>query len=135
MYAPACEPDSRPQVPLHVRPVDTHVSFQMDRTYWLVGLTGNLGLSLCEWTVQQGAGYFLMTCRHSKHQEAWLNEIKKKGAYVAIRACHVTGGKRIEAVHKEAVSYLPPVAGVAQGAVVLRDTAFQDVVGRDYIKR
>lgn len=75
-----------------------------------------------------------MTCRHSKHQEGRLNEIKSKGACVTIRACHVTGGKRIEAVHKEVVSYLPPVAGVAQGAVVLRDTAFQDVVGRDYIK-
>lgn len=28
MYAPACEPDSRPQVSLHVRPVDTHASFR-----------------------------------------------------------------------------------------------------------
>lgn len=44
--------DTVSEVSVQVRPVDTLVSFSNNKTYWLVRLTGGLGLSLCDWMVQ-----------------------------------------------------------------------------------
>ncbi|KAK2603436.1 hypothetical protein QQS21_004387 [Conoideocrella luteorostrata] len=113
--------------PVTVRPVETQIAFRKDHTYWLVGLTGDLGLSLCEWMIQHGARHFLITSRHPNIQESWLNEMKDRGAIIAIHVCDVTIKEQIQAVYQQAMATLPPVAGVAQGAMVLQDAALQDM--------
>ncbi|KXJ94940.1 polyketide synthetase [Microdochium bolleyi] len=64
-----------------VRPVDYGPLFRADRSYWLVGLTGDLGLSLVEWM------------------------------------------RVVDTIRAD----LPPLSGVAQGAMVLRDTLIRDM--------
>ncbi|KAK5992615.1 Polyketide synthase-nonribosomal peptide synthetase TwmB [Cladobotryum mycophilum] len=114
-------------VPINVRPVDSQVTFPSNKTYWLVGLTGGLGLSLCEWMVQRGARYFVITSRKPNVETAWLDEMKAKGAHVKISACDVTQRDQIITLHAEICSSMPPIAGVAQGVMVLQDTAIQDM--------
>lgn len=67
-----------------VRPIDSHVSFRGDRTYWLVGLTGGLGLSLCRWMIDHGARYIAITSRNPKVDPRWLTAAEASGAVVRI---------------------------------------------------
>jgi hybrid polyketide synthase/nonribosomal peptide synthetase ACE1 len=49
-----------------VEPADTFPLFSKETTYWLVGLTGTLGCSLCQWMLRNGARYFVLTSRNPK---------------------------------------------------------------------
>lgn len=53
-------------VPIKVQPVDSEDMFRADRTYLLVGLSGELGQSLCQWMVEHGARYVVLTSRNPK---------------------------------------------------------------------
>ncbi|RYP65279.1 hypothetical protein DL771_008391 [Monosporascus sp. 5C6A] len=83
-------------VPVQVEPIDTRIKFRNDRTYWLVGLTGGLGLSLCEWMAKQGAR-------------------------------NICNRESVRSVYNQICQKMPPIAGVAQGAMVLHDTVFSDL--------
>ncbi|RYP36755.1 hypothetical protein DL767_003254 [Monosporascus sp. MG133] len=83
-------------VPVQVEPIDTRIKFRNDRTYWLVGLTGGLGLSLCEWMAKQGAR-------------------------------NICDRESVRSVYNQICQKMPPIAGVAQGAMVLHDTVFSDL--------
>ncbi|KAL9019148.1 MAG: hypothetical protein Q9185_003579 [Variospora sp. 1 TL-2023] len=43
-------------VTVEVRPLDARQLFASDKTYFLVGLTGEIGRSICEWMISNGAG-------------------------------------------------------------------------------
>ena len=50
-------------VTLLLEPVDPTTLFSGRKTYFLVGLTGDLGESLCRWMVLHGARYFVLSSR------------------------------------------------------------------------
>ncbi len=76
-------------VPVQVEPVSSKVNFRAGKTYWLVGLSGSLGLSLCEWMVKQGARYIVITSRNPKVEERWMNKMKGLGVKVEVIAKYV----------------------------------------------
>ncbi|KAI0894504.1 hypothetical protein F4806DRAFT_471578 [Annulohypoxylon nitens] len=110
-----------------MKPVDSQVSLSDNKTYWLVGLTGGLGLSLCEWMIQRGARHFVITSRNPNIEMAWLDEMRAKMVNVKVSACDITHPGEVVALHAEICSSMPPIAGVAQGAMVLEDTAIRDM--------
>lgn len=75
-----------PVVDVDVQPIDTKSLFSNDKTYWLVGLTGGLGLSLCEWMVQHGARYLVLSSRSPKVDEQWRRSMAARGAVVRVSA-------------------------------------------------
>ncbi|GAP85075.1 putative Acetyl- synthetase-like protein [Rosellinia necatrix] len=115
------------QISVRVRPVDSKISFPGNRTYWLVGLTGDLGLSLCEWMLQHGARYFVLTSRKPKVQSAWLDDMRARESIVRVTSCDITQRDQVATLYDDICSTMPPIAGVAQGAMVLQDTAIQDM--------
>lgn len=52
-----------------VQPLD--VRLRPDRTYWLVGLTGSLGVSTCDWMIDHGARNVVLSSRNPKVDPAW----------------------------------------------------------------
>ncbi|KAI9848698.1 MAG: putative Hybrid PKS-NRPS biosynthetic cluster [Sclerophora amabilis] len=114
-------------VPMEVEPIASKVSFQNNRTYWLVGLTGGLGLSLGEWMVRQGAQYVVVSSRNPKVEERWLQKMKGLGATIKVTANDISNRDSVRAVYREICQEMPPIAGVAQGAMVLHDTMFLDL--------
>ncbi|KAK5635444.1 hypothetical protein RRF57_011156 [Xylaria bambusicola] len=112
---------------VQVEPIDSRVKFQHDKTYWLVGLTGGLGLSLCEWMAKQGARYIVITSRNPKVDSRWVEKMKTIGVTVAVIANNITDRDSVRAVHKKISQTMPPIAGVAQGAMVLHDTVFSEL--------
>ena len=73
-----------PPLTVPVHPVDANYLFSEDKTYWLIGLTGSLGLSLCEWMIQHGAKHVVLSSRNPKIDERWLNHVKALDAVVRI---------------------------------------------------
>ena len=73
-----------PLITVPVQPVDATYLFFEDKTYWLVGLTGSLGLSLCEWMIQHGAKNVVLSSRNPKIDERWLSHMKALNAVVRI---------------------------------------------------
>ncbi|KAI0802200.1 KR domain-containing protein [Xylaria sp. FL0064] len=114
-------------VPVRTQPLDCKVSFKANRTYWLAGLTGSLGRSLCDWMIERGAKHIALTSRDPKIDAAWLESTCRSGATVRYFSCDITKEKELKDVHDQIGEKMPPIAGVAQGAMVLRDTPIRDM--------
>ncbi|RYP10842.1 hypothetical protein DL764_000394 [Monosporascus ibericus] len=117
-----------------VEPIDSRLRFSDSKTYWLAGLTGGLGLSLCEWMVRHGAKYIVITSRNPKVDEGWIERMAAAGAVVKIYANDVTDRAQVVGLHKDICDTLPPIAGVAQGAMVLDDTPIRNMNKESMLK-
>lgn len=71
-----------PSVAALVRPVDEGIIFRPDKTYLLVGLSGELGQSLCKWMVVHGARFIVLTSRKPRVHPTFLCEMERLGANV-----------------------------------------------------
>lgn len=65
-----------------IRPIDDGRIFQADRTFLLIGLSGELGQSLCKWMVEQGARNIVLTSRRPNVSQHFLDEMATMGATV-----------------------------------------------------
>lgn len=75
---------SQSQLCVQVRSATKQVKFSKDKTYWLVGLTGGLGLSLCQWMIRQGARYIALSSRNPKIDDQWLQRMTANGCTVRV---------------------------------------------------
>jgi hybrid polyketide synthase/nonribosomal peptide synthetase ACE1 len=71
-------------VPVNVDPIDTLIQFHTDKTYWLCGLSGSLGVSLCQWMIRHGAKYIVLSSRRPQISDKWLQSTKELGATVKV---------------------------------------------------
>ncbi|CAG7565352.1 unnamed protein product, partial [Fusarium equiseti] len=117
-----------------VRPIDDGRIFRADKTFLLVGLTGELGQSLCRWMVEQGAGNIVLTSRRPNVSEHFLGSFTETGATVKALPMDVTDRASIEACLETIKKTLPPIAGVVNGAMVLRDALFENMPYEDFMK-
>ncbi|KAJ5823786.1 Acyl transferase/acyl hydrolase/lysophospholipase [Penicillium robsamsonii] len=115
------------QLAVQVHPATKQVKFPKDKTYWLVGLTGGLGLSLCQWMIRQGARYIAISSRNPKIGDEWLQRMAANGCTVRVFSNDITNRKSVQATYRNIRATMPPIAGVAQGAMVLQDTMFTDL--------
>ncbi|RYP73786.1 hypothetical protein DL770_007712 [Monosporascus sp. CRB-9-2] len=117
-------------VSITVQPATAH--FKSERTYWLVGLSGDLGISIADWMIRNGAKYLVITSRNPKIDEIWLSNTEARGAVVRSIACDITDYDALAETHREISSTLPPIAGVYQGAMILLDMALRDMGLKDF---
>lgn len=73
-----------PGVTVPINRLDSELMFRGDKTYWLIGLTGTLGLSLCDWMISSGAKYLAISSRDPKVDPAWIQGHKEKGVEVHV---------------------------------------------------
>ncbi|ROT36433.1 beta-ketoacyl synthase domain-containing protein [Sodiomyces alkalinus F11] len=115
-----------------VKPLDTGNMFSHDKTYFLVGLTGELGLGLCNWMIDNGARHLALSSRKPDIDPRFLGHWKSKGAHVRVFALDVADEKMLHDVHRQIVETMPPVGGVMNGAMVLRDRPFSAMTLEDF---
>ncbi|OJJ99624.1 hypothetical protein ASPACDRAFT_43247 [Aspergillus aculeatus ATCC 16872] len=108
-------------------PADAQPLFHADRAYLLIGLTGGLGLSLCEWMARRGARHLVITSRNPKVDERWIRSLRREGAVVTVVASDITQRQSIESLYEDLKKTAPPIAGVVNGAMVLRDSSIYDM--------
>lgn len=71
-----------PSVNIAVHPAV--VQFKQDRSYWLFGLSSDLGISIADWMVQNGAQHLIITSRKPKIDSAWLKGKEAQGVVVRV---------------------------------------------------
>lgn len=114
-------------VPVRIQPLKIHGLFSRHKTYFLVGLTGDVGMSLVEWMTNNGARHFAIASRRPDIDGEVMRHLKSKGAIIKVLTLDVADKVALRSAHKDIVSTMPPIAGVANGAMVLRDKAFGSI--------
>ncbi|KAL2071876.1 hypothetical protein VTL71DRAFT_13111 [Oculimacula yallundae] len=109
-----------------MEPVDARKNiFPGDKTYWLVGLAGDLGQSLVDWMADHGARYFVLMSRTRRVEDNWIKKHQLNGTTIIFMAGDVTKREDVQRVYDQVTAQLPAIAGVANGALVLQDQAFE----------
>lgn len=73
-------------VPAHFTRIDNKPMFKGDKTYWMVGLSGALGISLCDWIIDRGARTLVLSSRNPKIDPAWIEDHARNGVRIVIIA-------------------------------------------------
>lgn len=110
-----------------VAPVQHNALFRRERTYLLVGLTGAIGQSLCTFMAANGAGNVCLISRNVALDPAWVDSVAQMGTLVKAIACDVTDMADVKRAVGQIRETLPPIAGVANGAMVLHDSLFANM--------
>ncbi|KAK4207461.1 hypothetical protein QBC37DRAFT_455500 [Rhypophila decipiens] len=127
-------------VSFRVQPADSLVALSSSKTYWLAGLSGSLGLVLCEWMISRGARYFVISSRNAEQSvdQVWVNKMRDAhGAVISVVSCDLADKAALSEVYHGRIqtsSSLPPVGGVCQGAMVLDDVSIQDMSLSNFLK-
>ncbi|KAH0404234.1 polyketide synthase, partial [Aureobasidium melanogenum] len=121
-------------VPVSTSLVNEQLSFRSDGTYWMVGATGELGLSTCQWMVNRGARHFALTSRNPKVEHAWLDSMATQGVTVKILAMDVTSRDSVRAGYKEICDTMPRIVGVTNAAMVLDDNLLANMPYESFAK-
>ncbi|KAL9126956.1 MAG: hypothetical protein Q9217_004079 [Psora testacea] len=101
--------------------------FLSDKTYIFFGLAGSLGQSLRQWAVEQSARYVILTSRSPQVDPEWISELARKGVTAKTFALDISNHEALRTFYSKISHELPPVAGIANGAMVLRDGSFYDM--------
>lgn len=112
---------------IEVQPILKSQFLSSDRTYVLIGLTRDLGQSLCRLFIDHGARNMVVASRNPDMAPAWATELSSAGARVHISRLDVTILDDVKRFKEEIVSDglgMPRVGGVVNGAMVLDDRVF-----------
>ncbi|KAI8286429.1 Hybrid PKS-NRPS synthetase [Colletotrichum sp. SAR11_57] len=110
-----------------LQPVKPEQLFKSDKTYFMVGLTGDVGISICSWMIKHGVQYVVLASRNPNVSQTWIDSMAKLGAKVLVMAMDVTNLDRIKEVVDEISKTMPPIAGVCNGSMVLSDKLFMQM--------
>ncbi|KAE8132029.1 hypothetical protein BDV38DRAFT_297328 [Aspergillus pseudotamarii] len=120
--------------PVRVRPIDSGNIFRSDRTYFLVGLAGELGQSLCQWMISHGAKYVVLSSRSPKVNPKFTEAMGRQGATVKTFSLDVTSRRSLWACYREINRTLPTIGGVVNGAMILQDSVFENMTYDQFLK-
>lgn len=112
---------------VRIKPVEAVGLFSSTKTYFMVGMTGELGLSLCRWMVENGARYFVLASRNVEINALWLGGMHKLGVTVRVHKMDVSNRDSLHSVYNIVRDTMPPIAGVCNAAMVLSDKLFVDM--------
>ena len=101
----------------------------------LVGGLGGLGRSIAQWMVDRGAKSIILISRSGAQKPEAIqavDEMVAEGARVTVFACNVADKSGLTAVIEECTKTLPPIRGVIQAAMNLRDAVFEKMSAEDW---
>ncbi|KAJ6109586.1 hypothetical protein N7486_001821 [Penicillium sp. IBT 16267x] len=111
-------------------------TFSPDASYLLVGGVGGIGCSIAHWMADQGAKNIIILSRSAGRSEqaaALANDLSQVGCQVKAVSCNVSSGSDLAGSLRQCQEDgLPPIRGVIQGAMVLKDTLLELMTLADY---
>ncbi|KAG4253521.1 hypothetical protein FPRO03_07481 [Fusarium proliferatum] len=115
-----------------VRPLEHRDLFSPSKTYLLFGMTGDLGISVCQWMVDNGARNVVLASRNPNVPSSVLNFMSRKSATVRALSVDITDMESLCTAREDIESTMPPIGGVMNAAMVLRDRLFHDLTWEDF---
>ena len=121
-------------VTVDVSPLEYRGLFAPDKTYLLCGMTGDMGISVCLWMAEHGARHVVLMSRNPNISSRILGHMARKfGAVVRPMAVDITNLASLRAaVTAIRDDNMPPIGGVMNGAMILRDRLFQNMPWDDF---
>ncbi|KAI1808969.1 beta-ketoacyl synthase domain-containing protein [Daldinia bambusicola] len=123
---------SAENIPVRTKQLSFSGLFSDRKTYFLIGLTGDVGISLCEWMVSNGARYLVITSRNPNIDPRTIRSLERKGAHVKVFPLDISDREALHRVYQQITTHMPPIAGIANAAMVLRDKPFSSMVLEDF---
>ncbi len=108
-------------------PIDPSTHFHSSKTYLLVGLTGELGQSLCRMMVLNGARHIVVVSRNPDKAPKWRDELQALGSEIRIVSTDAAVLADVIRLREMLAESMPPVVGIVNGAMVLSDGLFADM--------
>lgn len=115
-----------------VRPLEHNGLFAANKTYLLFGMTGDVGISIAQWMVDHGARNVVLASRNPSVPAGVVEFMSQMGATLRVMTVDITSREELRAAYAEITSCMPPVGGVINGAMVLRDRLFLDMSWVDF---
>ncbi|TIC97276.1 Lovastatin diketide synthase mokB [Colletotrichum higginsianum] len=110
--------------PLRLRP---------DASYLVVGGLGGIGRRICEWLADHGARNLIIVSRSSAERNPFVTSLEQRGCVVLHHACDVADeGQLATMLRRREQVKMPPIRGVLQCAMVLRDALFTQMTADDF---
>lgn len=101
---------------------------QPDATYVLAGGLGGLGRNIATFLVELGARHICFLSRSptaSEDTETFLSELRRRQVSVSAYQCDISEMRSLRATLQQCRREHPPIKGIIQCAMVLRDVSFQ----------
>ncbi|KIA76017.1 polyketide synthase [Aspergillus ustus] len=120
-----------------LRRADDALRLDPNATYVLVGGFGGLGRSLIRMFAASGARHLAVFSRSgaaSAAAQACVEETEKLGTQVQVYQCDVSNREAVKEAVEHIQSHLPPIKGVIQGAMVLRDVLFEQMAYQQWVE-
>ncbi|QIW94584.1 hypothetical protein AMS68_000102 [Peltaster fructicola] len=119
----------KPDDQVQVLPLVNHFKFAPDASYLIAGGLGGIGQSLARYLTSNGCKHLIMLSRSAaQHSDAdnLISDLKSQGCAVSIRNCDVSDAQALQSTMEDLEkSGVPPVRGVIQAAMVLKDSVFE----------
>ncbi|KAK3693043.1 polyketide synthase module [Podospora appendiculata] len=115
------------QLSLEMKPLDISQLVDSHKTYLMVGMTSELGLSICQYLIVNGARHLVLTSRNPSISEEWLEEMAQYGADIHVCSMDVSDISTVRSVVDMIRATMPPIGGVCNAALLLSDRMFVDM--------
>ncbi|KAL4734136.1 hypothetical protein BDV11DRAFT_175032 [Aspergillus similis] len=124
-----------PQEKVCVLPRARTPRFRSDASYILVGGAGGIGQSIARWLAAHGAHNLIVLSRSAAANPAAVElvaELKPRGCHVKLISCDASVESDLAAALETCARDLPPIRGVIQASMVLRDSVFEQMAFADW---
>ncbi|KAF9883547.1 hypothetical protein FE257_003186 [Aspergillus nanangensis] len=107
-----------------------------EASYMLIGGLGGIGRASALWMADHGAKTLIFVSRSGLNKpssQATVQDLEKRGVRVMVQACDVSDSQQMASLMSELTAKAPPIAGVMQAAMVLKDTHIENMTLADYL--
>ena len=104
-------------------------------SYLLPGGLGGLGRSIAQWLIDHGAQSMIFLSRsgaQTPDATAFVTDLKAQGIHVGVYQCDISNFRQLEETLASCATTFPPIRGVIQCAMNLRDSAFENMTVEDW---
>lgn len=106
-----------------------------DSSYLLPGGLGGLGRNIAQWLIEHGARSLIFLSRSGAHNpdaSSFVTDLRAQGVQIGVYQCDISNVPKLEETIATCNSTLPPIRGVIQCAMNLRDSAFENMTAEDW---
>ncbi|KAJ5898872.1 AMP-binding enzyme domain-containing protein [Penicillium taxi] len=107
-----------------IPPLRASSVFSPNKTYFLAGMAGELGQSLCRFMIRGGARYIVLGSRNPAKDPHWVEELRSDGADIRIVKVDVTDREQVRETVAMLRKTMPKIGGVANAALVFEAGIF-----------